>query len=129
MLAHFYIAVYIHWYDTLWIHLLAKNGSLKLKQLALITFLLLEYLYIYIYYIYKSSIIIKVPTNPSKLKNKKHRNYFMDIIYRMIMKVRTIGNLRQLTNALLMLNLEKESFIGYIVFFPNGLNEREESCL
>ena len=31
---------------------------------------------------------------PSKLKNEKHRNYFTDIIYRMIMKVRTIGNLR-----------------------------------
>ena len=37
---------------------------------------------------------IKVLTNPSKLRNEKHRNYFTDIIYRMIMKVRTIGNLR-----------------------------------
>ena len=25
--------------------------------------------------------------------NKKHRNYFIDITYTMIMKVRTIGNL------------------------------------
>ena len=33
----------------------------------------------------------------------------------MIMKVRTIGNLQQLTNALLMLNLEKERFIGNII--------------
>ena len=33
----------------------------------------------------------------------------------MIMKVRTIGNLQQLTNALLILNLEKERFIGNIV--------------
>ena len=38
-------------------------------------------------------IIVKVLTNPSKLKNEKRRNYFTDIIYRMIMKVRTIGNL------------------------------------
>ena len=29
-----------------------------------------------------------------KLRNQKHRNHFMDAIYRMIMKVRTIGNLR-----------------------------------
>ena len=33
----------------------------------------------------------------------------------MIMKVRTIDNLRQLTNALLILNLEKERFIGNII--------------
>ena len=33
----------------------------------------------------------------------------------MIMKVRTIGNLRELTNALLMLNLGRERFIGNIV--------------
>ena len=33
----------------------------------------------------------------------------------MIMKVRTIGNLQQLTNALLILNLEKERFIGNII--------------
>ena len=32
----------------------------------------------------------------------------------MIMKVRTIGNLRYLTSALLMLNLGKERFIGNI---------------
>ena len=38
-------------------------------------------------------IIIKVLTNPSKPKKEKHRNYFMDIMYRMIMKVRTTGNL------------------------------------
>ena len=36
-------------------------------------------------------IIIKVLQNPSKLRNKKRRNYFTDIIYRMVLKVRTIG--------------------------------------
>ena len=53
--------------------------------------------------------IIKVLTNLSKLKNEKQRNCFTDLIYRMIMKARMISN------ALLMLNLEKESFIGNIV--------------
>ena len=51
----------------------------------------------------------KVLTNLSKLKNEKQRNCFTDLIYRMIMKARMISN------ALLMLNLEKESFIGNIV--------------
>ena len=59
--------------------------------------------------------IVKVVTNPSKLRNERHRNYFTNIIYRVIMKVRTIGNKRQLTNAPLMLNLGKERFIGNIV--------------
>ena len=31
--------------------------------------------------------------NPSKLRNEEHRNYFMDIIDKMIMKVRMAGNL------------------------------------
>ena len=35
----------------------------------------------------------KMLTNPSKLRSEKHRNYFTEIIYSMIMKVRTIGNL------------------------------------
>ena len=45
MLAHFYIAVYILAMTPCESFLLAKNGSLKLKQLALITLLLLEYIY------------------------------------------------------------------------------------
>ena len=53
--------------------------------------------------------------NPSKVRNEKQRNYFTDIIYRMVMKVRTIGNLRSLTNAILTLNIGKERFIGNIV--------------
>ena len=36
----------------------------------------------------------KMLTNPSKLRSEKHGNYFTKIIYSMIMKVRTIGNLR-----------------------------------
>ena len=48
-IAHFYIAVYILDMTPCEPFLLAKNGSLKLKQLALITFLLLEYIYIYTY--------------------------------------------------------------------------------
>ena len=54
-------------------------------------------------------------TNPSKLRNEEHRNYFTDIIYMMIMRIRTVGNLRQLINAPLMLNLGKERFIGNII--------------
>ena len=50
MLPHFYIAVYVLNMTPCESFLLAKNGSLKLKQLALITLLLLEYIYIYIYY-------------------------------------------------------------------------------
>ena len=38
--------------------------------------------------------IIKVPTNPSELRNEEHRNYFTDIICKMNMRVRTTGNLR-----------------------------------
>ena len=38
--------------------------------------------------------MIKVLKNNSKLRNKEHRNYFTDIIYRMILKVKTIGNLQ-----------------------------------
>ena len=48
MLPHFYIAVYVLNMTPCESFLLAKNGSLKLKQLALITLLLLEYIYIYI---------------------------------------------------------------------------------
>ena len=48
VLVHFYIAVYILDMKPCESFLLAKNGSSKLKQLALITFLLLEYI-IYIY--------------------------------------------------------------------------------
>ena len=58
----------------------AKNGSPKLKQLALITFLFLEYIYIYIYiyniYIlsyqpssFASSKMSEIPTN-TKLERK-----------------------------------------------------------
>ena len=47
MLAHLYIAVSILDMTPCESFLLAKNGSSKLKQLALITFLLLEYIYIY----------------------------------------------------------------------------------
>ena len=36
-------------------------------------------------------IIIKVLINPPKLRNEEHKNYF---IYKMIMNVRTIGNLQ-----------------------------------
>ena len=49
VLVHFYIAVYILVMKPCESFLLAKNGLSKLKQLALITFLLLEYIYIYIY--------------------------------------------------------------------------------
>ena len=53
VLVHFYIAVYILVMKPCESFLLAKNGLSKLKQLALITFLLLEYIYIYIHiYIY-----------------------------------------------------------------------------
>ena len=60
-------------------------------------------------------IIITVLTNSSKVWNEKHRNFFTDIICSMIMKIRTIGNSCWLTNALLMLKLGKEMFIGNIV--------------
>ena len=44
ILAHFYIVVYILDMTPCESVLLAKNGSSKLKQLVLITFLLLEYI-------------------------------------------------------------------------------------
>ena len=50
VLVHFYIAVYILVMKPCESFLLAKNGLSKLKQLALITFLLLEYIYIYMYF-------------------------------------------------------------------------------
>ena len=56
----------------------------------------------------------------------------MEIIYRVIMEVRTIGNLRLLINVLLMLNLEKRELHWQHrlqIFIPNSLNERKESCL
>ena len=52
MLGHFYIAVYIHNMTPYKSFLLAKNRLSKLKQLALITLILLKYIYINISYIY-----------------------------------------------------------------------------
>ena len=50
MLAHFYAVVYILDMTPCESFLLSKNGSPKLKQLVLITFLLLEYLHILSYH-------------------------------------------------------------------------------
>ena len=53
MLAHFYLVVYILDMTPCELFLLTKNGSWNLKQLVLITFLLLEYINLYIcVYIY-----------------------------------------------------------------------------
>ena len=38
--------------------------------------------------------MIKVLIKSSNLRSEEHGNYFKDIIYRIIKKVRTIGNLR-----------------------------------
>ena len=39
-------------------------------------------------------IIIKMLTSLSNLRNEKNRNYFQDIMYRLIMKVKVADNLR-----------------------------------
>ena len=36
--------------------------------------------------------MIKVLTSPSKLRDEEHRNYFTDILYRKILKVKRLDN-------------------------------------
>ena len=51
---------------------------------------------------------------PLKLINEELRIYFKNIMYKRIMKIKTIGNLQYLTNLLLMSNQEKKKLIGSI---------------
>ena len=50
--------------------------------------------------------------NYSKLTKEKPKNYFTDIVYKMIMKVNTIGNLQQLTNTVLFWTKEKRGLLA-----------------
>ena len=72
-------------------------------------------------------------TNPSKLKSEKHRNYFTGIIYRKDdHEGKDDWQFTLIDQCTTNAELGKKSFIGNIVlktFFPNGLNECEESCL
>ena len=67
---------------------------------------------------------IKVLTNNSKLRNENQNYYFTDVTCKTIIKVKTIGKLKYLTNVPLM--MKKQIFIWTIIF-PNGLNVHEES--